>query len=321
MLSCITCNRKSRAMARASDITTIVAFVIFLLPKSQSSEVHRDRSSSSIPQSDVDLLEFPLNLEFLEAEFFLFGALGYGLDRVAPNLTNGGPSPIGARRANLDTLTRDIILQFGWQEVGHLRAIQNTVKGFPRPLLDLSPSSFANVMDLAVGRRLNPPFNPYVNSLNFLLASYLVPYVGLTGYVGTNPKLKSSASKKLVAGLLGVESGQDAVIRTLLYQRALQRVPPYGITVAEFTNQISELRNRLGSAGLKDEGLVVPPLQGAEGRVAGNVLAGDEYSLAYARTPEEILRIVYGSGNEERPGGFYPNGANGRIARSHLKPV
>lgn len=118
---CITCNRKSRAMARASDITTIVAFVIFLLPKSQSSEVHRDRSSSSIPQSDVDLLEFPLNLEFLEAEFFLFGALGYGLDRVAPNLTNGGPSPIGARRANLDTLTRDIILQFGWQEVGHLR--------------------------------------------------------------------------------------------------------------------------------------------------------------------------------------------------------
>lgn len=52
-------------------------------------------------------------------------------------------------------------------------------------------------MDLAVGRRLNPPFNPYVNSLNFLLASYLVPYVGLTGYVGTNPKLKNSASKKV----------------------------------------------------------------------------------------------------------------------------
>lgn len=62
-----------------------------------------------------------MNLEYLEAEFFLFGALGLGLDKVAPNLTMGGPSPIGAQKANLDPLTRDIILQFAWQEVGHLR--------------------------------------------------------------------------------------------------------------------------------------------------------------------------------------------------------
>lgn len=69
--------------------------------------------------------------------------------------------------------------------------------GFPRPLLDLSPSSFAKVVDLAFGRRLNPPFDPYANTLNFLLASYLVPYVGLTGYVGSSPKLKAAASKKV----------------------------------------------------------------------------------------------------------------------------
>lgn len=76
---------------------------------------------NSIPQPDVDLLEFPLNLEYLEAEFFLFGAMGHGLDKVAPNLTMGGPAPIGARKANLDRLTRDIVLQFAFQEVGHLR--------------------------------------------------------------------------------------------------------------------------------------------------------------------------------------------------------
>ena len=121
-----------------------------------------------------------------------------------------------------------------------------------------------------------------------------------------------------MAGLLGVESGQDAVIRALLYERALTKVQPYGKTVAEFTNRISELRNQLGHAGLKDEGLVVPPVRGAEGRVAGNVLAGDRYSLSYPRTPEEILRIVYGNGDEHMPGGFYPKGANGRIAKSHL---
>lgn len=71
-----------------------------------------------MPPSDVDPLEFPLNLE---AEFFLFGALGYGLDKAAPNQTKGGTPPVGARAANLDCATRDIILQFGLQEIGHLR--------------------------------------------------------------------------------------------------------------------------------------------------------------------------------------------------------
>lgn len=123
---------------------------------------------------------------------------------------------------------------------------------------------------------------------------------------------------QLVAGLLGVESGQDAVIRTLLYERAAKRVEPYGVTVAEFTQVISNLRNKLGREGIKDEGIVVPKYEGAEGKISGNVLAGDEYSLSYGRTPEEILRIVYGRGNEHVPGGFYPEGANGHIAKSYL---
>ncbi|KAK9089995.1 hypothetical protein Sjap_023172 [Stephania japonica] len=267
---------------------------------------------------ETDLIEFPLNLEYLEAEFFLWGALGYGLDKVAPNLTMGGPPPLGVRKARLSPFICDIVAQFAFQEVGHLRAIKAAVPGFPRPLLDLSASSFAKVMDHAFGRPLIPPFDPYANDLTFLLASYLIPYVGLTGYVGTSPKLNSTSSKKLVAGLLAVESAQDAVIRALLYQRALVRVAPYGVTVAEFSTRMSELRNKLGKAGMKDEGLIVPQAMGAEGKISGNVIAGNETSTAYERTPEEILRIVYGGGNEHVPGGFFPNGADGKIAKSLL---
>ena len=117
---------------------------------------------------------------------------------------------------------------------------------------------------------------------------------------------------------MGVESGQDAVIRAFLYEKANEKVHPYGIRVAEFTNKISQLRNTLGRSGIKDEGLVVPKALGAEGKIEGNVLAGDENSVAYDRTPEEVLRIVYGSGNERVPGGFYPKGGDGRIAKSHL---
>lgn len=119
-----------------------------------------------------------------------------------------------------------------------------------------------------------------------------------------------------------MESGQDAVIRTYLYERAEEVVWPYNHTVAEFTARISELRNRLGGCGIKDEGIIVPPYLGAENRTESNVLSADYNSLSYSRTPPEVLRIVYGTGDEHKPGGFFPEGGNGRIAREllHDKP-
>lgn len=271
-----------------------------------------------VPPTDVNSIEFPLNLEFLEAEFFLWSALGYGLDKAAPELVSGGPAPVGAQKANLDPLVREIIEEFAYQEVGHIRAIKATVPGFPRPQLNLTAANFATIMNAALNTTLTPPFNPYANSVNYLLASYVIPYVGLVGYVGTNPNLHSRTAKRLIAGLLGVESGQDAVIRSLLYEKLFEKVTPYSYTVAEFTDRISILRNNLGHAGIADEGLFVPLALGAEGKVKGNILAADEYSLSYGRSPAQILRIVYASGNESSPGGFYPRGANGKIARQYL---
>lgn len=122
-----------------------------------------------------------------------------------------------------------------------------------------------------------------------------------------------------LAGLLGVESGQDAVIRTLLYQRKDEIVHPYRVTVAKVTNAISKLRDKLGKSGMKDEGLVVPKKFGAEGSISGNILAGDKFSVAFPRSPQEVLRIVYGTGDEHVPGGFHPKGGDGRIAKSFLK--
>ncbi|KAL2469171.1 Uncharacterized protein Fot_50747 [Forsythia ovata] len=279
-----------------------------------------DCPNHAIPvyKQDIDLMQFALNLEHLEADFFLYSALGYGLDKVAPYLVMGGPPPIGAQKANLDFLTHNIITEFGFQEVGHLRAIKTTVGGFPRPQLDLSPKNFAKFFNEAFGYELVPPFNPYRDSLNFMLASYVIPYVGLLGYVGTNPNINGCVTKRLLAGLLGVESGQDAYIRGYLYERANEVVFPYNYTVAEFTIRASELRNRLAMCGIKDEGILVPPQLGAENRTESNLLSANYNSLSYGRTPAEILRIVYSTGDEHVPGGFFPEGANGRIARELL---
>jgi hypothetical protein len=78
-----------------------------------------------IVANDIDRIQFAFNLEFLEAEFFLYGALGRGLDSIAPTFAAGGPPPIGAKKANLDRRVRRIIEEFAYQEVGHLRSYRN----------------------------------------------------------------------------------------------------------------------------------------------------------------------------------------------------
>lgn len=82
-------------------------------------------SHRSIPvaKKDIDLFQFPGNLEFLEAEWFLWGGLGCGLDVALPELLDRGPPPIGAKKANLDPLVKKIVIEFTYQEVGHLRLV------------------------------------------------------------------------------------------------------------------------------------------------------------------------------------------------------
>ncbi|KAK1692954.1 hypothetical protein QYE76_009651 [Lolium multiflorum] len=279
------------------------------------------RGAVAIYPSDLEQLQFLLNAKFIEAEWFLHAALGRGIDRLARNLSAGGPPPAGARKASLDFHTTEIAAELGYQELGHIRAITNAMGGFPRPAIDLSADRFAAIMDDAMGTRLDPPFDAYNSTVNFLLASYILPHVTASVTVGIAPALMGYSSKRLHASVLAVEAGQDAVIRMLLYQRADETVAPYrGHTVAEFTRRISDWRNGMSGCGAKDEGVkVLDRRQGAERRTISNILGAGVDSLGYQRTPAEALRILYGSRNEQVPGGFLPRGANGTIARGFFQ--
>jgi hypothetical protein len=96
--------------------------VFIFLISSKLSQVLSIPSCGPIVANDIDRIQFAFNLEFLEAEFFLYGALGKGLDAIAPTFAAGGPPPIGAKKANLEPLVGRIIEEFAYQEVGHLRS-------------------------------------------------------------------------------------------------------------------------------------------------------------------------------------------------------
>lgn len=48
--------------------------------------------------TDADILNFALNLEYLEAEFYACAVTGEG---IPANLRGGGPASIGCEKANL----------------------------------------------------------------------------------------------------------------------------------------------------------------------------------------------------------------------------
>ncbi len=120
--------------------------------------------------------------------------------------------------------------------------------------------------------------------------------------------------------MLGVEAGQDAIIRSYLYEKKNEIVKPYKYTVADFTNKVSSLRDSLSHAFV-DKGLEVPKHLGAEGKVSGNILSTDVNSVAFARTAKQVFETVYGTGDASKPGGFYPMGGNGTIAFSYLNAL
>lgn len=110
----------------ATTTTTIIVTTFLILLLASTSV----QSTFFLPKSDKNLLEFPLNLEYFEAEYFLFGSLGKGLDSIEPDLADGGPSPIGAKQANLSLFVQDIITQFGYQEIGHVRYVHVPLQYF-----------------------------------------------------------------------------------------------------------------------------------------------------------------------------------------------
>ena len=70
--------------------------------------------------------------------------------------------------------------------------------------------------------------------------------------------------------------------------------------------RIAALRARL--SGADDERPLLTPTTGY------NFVPTDANGLTYRRTPQQVLRIVYGTANAGVPrGGFFPNGVNGAL--------
>jgi hypothetical protein len=245
--------------------------------------------------TDADILNFALNLEYLEAEFYLQAAFGRGLAEsdTTGRGKRGGVSG-GARVPFASKDVRDYAREIAKDEEDHVKFLRAGLgkAAVARPKIDLK-KSFTAAAQAAGLIDKGDTFDPFADDDSFLIGAFIFEDVGVTAYKGAARFLENKDLLEAAAGILAVEAYHAGEVRTLLYGRGLFQA----------ANAVSELRGAVG--GGADQGIR------RNGRA--NIVPADSNGIAYSRTPQEVLSIVYLGGETE--GGFFPNGLNGSLSR------
>lgn len=237
--------------------------------------------------TDNDILNFALNLEYLEAEFYTVATTGrrisdFGIPITGvgdPGRTEGGfkvdfgTEGAGAHDRREDPLEysrrlREIAKEITHDEQQHVLVLRGA----------LGPDAIAkpeiNLDALGIG---------FSDFQSFLTLSRAFEDTGVSAYGGALP-LITSKTYLSVGGRIGLtEALHSANIRLL---------------VAE---------NKIRTAAL-DKKDVLPPPSG------GQYFEVDSNALTIVRTPSEVLAIVFNNHTPgTKQGGFFPDGVNGKI--------
>ncbi len=241
--------------------------------------------------TDAAILNFALNLEYLEAEYYLRAVTGHGL---SPSQVTGvgiqGQVIGGSMVPFQSSAIQQYATQIAQDENDHVNFLRAALgaAAIAESAIDLV-NSF-NLLAQAAG--LGGSFDPFMNERNFLIGAYVFEDVGVTAYHGAAPLIQSKSILNAAAGILAVEAYHAANIRTAMYERS----------IIEPTIRISRLRRQLGDA--VDRGIVVDGMS--------HIIQANKNGIAPERTPGEVLNIVY-AGGASGNFGFFPNRVNGEI--------
>ena len=310
--------------------------------------------STSNGFTDFDILNYALNLEYLEAEFYLYAATGQGLSAADAGAGAGTTTvPTTTKITGLTTAQQNILNEIAFDEQRHVQFLRAAITSFggkpvSRPNLNLTAFG-------ALGLKPGPgstatAFSPFSNNgffgsatgvtYNafdyFITGAYVFEDVGVTAYNGASGLISNAGVTNGIlaaaAGILAVEAYHAAYVRQYLTANAVNALTlsttkgtasttayyPFTTAVA-----ISALRQSLGS------GEVAPTLPdtlitaaagtptSATPAYAANVTAANANGMANARTLDQVTHIVYGNATAGVTfGGFFPNGLNSVFAQT-----
>ena len=245
-------------------------------------------------QGEANVLNFALNLEFLEATFYSYLVTGKDLDS---SLTGGGPAPTGApsQLTFPSAQINDLFAEIFFDEQAHVSALRTALGSvaIARPQINLAA--------LAT-----------ISASNYLQIARLFEDVGVTAYAGAAASL-SGNNLTAAAQILSVEGFHAGALRLL----AIQQGAAYPSSLAGYVpaDGYDVKPADPGTVALAQAGPTTA--NGGFFATAANGTTGQNNTFigfGYTRTTSQVLAIVYAnSATGTAKGGFFPNGVNGSI--------
>lgn len=195
--------------------------------------------------TDNDILNFALNLEYLEANFYYLAAFGttidvassassaagvgtaIGINGVAGNggaaagvVANvgvtGAPAASTLKVPFTNAAIAGYAVETAIEEGKHVNFLRTTLGSLAvaQPTLNLTPALFL-ALATAAGVPTSYNFNPYANDAFFLLGAYIFEDVGVSAYHGAAPLITGKTTVlPAAAGILAVEAYHAGLVRT-----------------------------------------------------------------------------------------------------------
>jgi hypothetical protein len=243
------------------------------------------RSAQGQTTTEVEVLKFALNLEYLESEFYTYALFGQGIELFGIGVTGeangsnptGGMVTSGGKKVSFnnpnEVLTYEIVEQIGRDERAHVTLLRSALgrQVIAKPNLNLNALGFG-----------------FDSQADFLRLSRIFEDIGVSAYGGAAGLLTTPAIITTAARILAAEAEHVSSIRT----------------------QLSVLN--ISTSALDGADLIGPPAGGQTQVLSINPSNG----LPATRTPGEVLFLAFGGKANATSGGFFPSGVNGSITTS-----
>jgi hypothetical protein len=256
-----------RGFVRNLGLATAVAGIV-ALPKTAEGQ--------AAGPTDVDILNFALNLEYLEAEFYTVATTGTTIDNFGVAITGSGTAGAttgGSQVPFVTTTIQRVAQELAEEERYHVSLLQNTIAllggtAIAKPAINLGALGigFANENDfLAVGRDFEE--------------------IGVTAYGGAAPLITNKTVLGYAARILATEAEHVGFLRALIDEHQIPTAPLDSVDV-------------------------VPPPTGNQ------YFSTNSDAITAIRTPGQVLFLAFGGAASATSGGFFPAGVNGNLNTS-----
>ena len=238
-------------------------------------------SAEAQTSTEVEVLKFALNLEYLEAEFYTWAVYGHGIETFGfgtsgeangSNPAEGGTTT-GGKKVYFNHVSPAAAAEIGTDERNHVALLRSALgsQAIAKPNINLN----------ALGYGLD-------SEDNFLRLGRIFEDIGISAYAGAAGLLTTPSIITTAARILAVEAEHVGCLRTQIFY--------HNITTSAI-----------------DGADLIPPPSGQ----SQQILSVDNPSgLVATRTPGQVLYLAFGNKANATSGGFFPSGVNGALTTS-----